>query len=300
MDKRTYHVCLVVSIIVQAVPLQVTDYLPLRNEDMPNKVTTHEARTAITSRTGRPTISSKAGNFTILYNTSNSWNTFATTVKTTNFPTPPQSTHSPHTEGSSPSDITAETQTEMTITTESFFSNSTYQATVKDFKVTTPAIILKPTMQPSRTAPLISKVLLSVSAVQFPVEGARLNNSEAILTIGFSIVLALTILGFIVYIFTKYRKRRDQFSHHPLYDASSETVDRYATPDDTLVISGGLYDAPRIYNSSMTVYEDDELQTDQLPFSAQPGQFRLKFLPGEKEMDLSSSYETFQLPLGSL
>ncbi|KAH0618963.1 hypothetical protein JD844_018540 [Phrynosoma platyrhinos] len=75
--------------------------------------------------------------------------------------------------------------------------------------------------------------------------------------------------------------------------------DRYTIPDDVLVISGGLYDAPRIYNQNM-VYEDDELQNDHLPFNAQPGHLRLKFLPGEKEQDLFSTYETFQIPPGDL
>ncbi|XP_033008929.1 uncharacterized protein LOC117048781 [Lacerta agilis] len=284
MDKRTY-VCLVVSIILKAVSLQTKDYIPAINA---------------TSRTERLTVSStEAANITILQNGSASLSTFATTVNITNFPMPLQSTHSPNTETSA---ITAEAKTEMTFPTESFSTNSTHHATVEDFNVTTSATTLKPTVQPSRTAPLISsKGYLSVSAIQFPAEGAGLSNSDIILTIFFAIVLALTILGFIIYIFNKYRKRRDQFSHHPLYDASFETVDRYATPDDTLVISGGLYDAPRISNSNMTVYDDDELQIDQLPFSAQPGQYRLEFLPGEKEVNFSSTYEgTFQIPPGGI
>lgn len=78
------------------------------------------------------------------------------------------------------------------------------------------------------------------------------------------------------------------------------TVDRYTAPDDTLVISGGLYDAPRICNSNMMVYEDDEFQNDNFLFNTQPQQLRLEFLPGEKENDFSSMYETFQIPPGSL
>lgn len=76
-------------------------------------------------------------------------------------------------------------------------------------------------------------------------------------------------------------------------------MDRYATPDDTLVISGGLYDAPRLYNSSMTAYDDEELQTDHLPISAHPGQYRLEFF-GEKENGISLTSETLQVPPGSL
>lgn len=77
-------------------------------------------------------------------------------------------------------------------------------------------------------------------------------------------------------------------------------MDRYATPEDTLVISGGLYDAPRMYNPSLLMYEDDDLHIDHLPFSAQPGQYRLAFLSGERENNLSSTYETFQIPPGDL
>ncbi|XP_077191114.1 uncharacterized protein LOC143836130 isoform X2 [Paroedura picta] len=81
--------------------------------------------------------------------------------------------------------------------------------------------------------------------------------------------------------------------------ASQLPVDIYATPDDTLVISGGLYDAPRTFSSSMTAYEDGELQTDHLPFSVQHGQFRLEFFC-EKEKGISLTSETLQGPPGSL
>uniref|UniRef100_A0A8D0GU92 Uncharacterized protein n=1 Tax=Sphenodon punctatus TaxID=8508 RepID=A0A8D0GU92_SPHPU len=119
---------------------------------------------------------------------------------------------------------------------------------------------------------------------------------ETTLTIAFSSILAFTILVLIIYSLNKYRKRRAQYSHRLLHDASSEEGDRYTPPDDTLVISGGLYDAPRIYNPNMTVLEDDEFQTDYLPFGTRPGQFRLEFLPGEKERGFSSNSETFQPP----
>ncbi|XP_029428497.1 uncharacterized protein LOC115073808 isoform X3 [Rhinatrema bivittatum] len=77
---------------------------------------------------------------------------------------------------------------------------------------------------------------------------------------------------------------------------SQMSADRYSAPDDTLVISGGLYDAPRVYNPNMTVLEDEECQHDYISFGSRPGQFRLEFLPGEKEREPayeSSSFETF-------
>ncbi|XP_044280974.1 uncharacterized protein LOC123020288 isoform X2 [Varanus komodoensis] len=259
-------------------------------------MSTQEARIATAASTKTPTASSKeAVNSITLNNSSANWNTLATDVNTTNFSplssNTIQTTYSLHKEANSSSAMTAETKTVVTrVPTVSFFGNSTYQATAEESNGT-PGITLKLTSQPFRSTPVMSsKVLLSDSAKQFP-EGAHLKKSEVILTIGFAIVLTLTILGFTVYILNKHRKRRDQYSHCPLHDASSETVDRYATPDDTLVISGGLYDAPRFYNPNMMVYEDDELQNDNLSFTAQHGQL---------EMDLSPIHEAFQIPAGAL
>ncbi|EMP29791.1 Mitochondrial glutamate carrier 1 [Chelonia mydas] len=79
----------------------------------------------------------------------------------------------------------------------------------------------------------------------------------------------------------------------PITQASA---DIYTTPDDTLMISGGLYDAPRIYNPNMTVLEDDELQAEYLPFGSRPGKFRLEILSGENEKGLSPTFDRFQPP----
>uniref|UniRef100_A0A803TEM2 Uncharacterized protein n=1 Tax=Anolis carolinensis TaxID=28377 RepID=A0A803TEM2_ANOCA len=268
-------------------------------------MTTHEARHAATSEwTKMPTIATKeADNNTALNNTSTNWNIYTATANTTNVSSMlsylSQSTRSPSTESNSSSDIIAETKKVTTFPAESFFSNSVYQSTVEDPKTTTSAITSNLIVQVSTSMPLISsKFLASVSSNQFQAGGGRLKNSEAILTISFAILLALTILGSTVYIFNKFRKRRDQYSHHPLYDTSSET-ERYTTQEDVLVISGGLYDAPRIYNPNM-MYEDDELSNDHLPFSAQPGQLKLEFLSGEKEQNIFPAYETFQKTPGDL
>ncbi|XP_069489675.1 uncharacterized protein [Ambystoma mexicanum] len=84
---------------------------------------------------------------------------------------------------------------------------------------------------------------------------------------------------------------------------STISVDRYSAPEDTLVISGGLYDAPRVYNPTMTVLEDEELHHDYVSFGSRPGQFRLEFLPGEKEAEpavTSPAFGTFHSPHHSL
>ncbi|XP_013799057.1 uncharacterized protein [Apteryx mantelli] len=74
--------------------------------------------------------------------------------------------------------------------------------------------------------------------------------------------------------------------------------DLYNTPDDTLVISGGLYDAPQTYNPDMTAPEN-EVQTDYLPFESTCGQYKLEYLPVQTEKGLFSTFKTFQLPQDS-
>ncbi|XP_073443195.1 uncharacterized protein [Dendrobates tinctorius] len=110
-----------------------------------------------------------------------------------------------------------------------------------------------------------------------------LNYSETVLTSIFSTILVVVLLTILAFSFNKYRKRRSQYSHQPLHENIYES-EGYTPPEDTLVISGGLYDAPRIYNPNMTVLEV-ESQPDYISFSNRTGQFRLEFLPGDKDMD---------------
>lgn len=114
--------------------------------------------------------------------------------------------------------------------------------------------------------------------------GISMKYSETVLTSIFSTILVVVLLTILAFCFNKYRKRRSQYSHHPLHENVYEP-EAYSPPDDTLVISGGLYDAPRIYNPNMTVLEEDDSQHDYTSFSGRPGQFRLEFLPGDKDMD---------------
>ncbi|XP_056414369.1 mucin-4-like [Hyla sarda] len=132
------------------------------------------------------------------------------------------------------------------------------------------------------------------TTMTFPVElnstsvsdkiGNSMTYSETILTSIFSTILVVVLLTILAFCFNKYRKRRSQYSHHPLHENVYES-EGYSPPDDTLVISGGLYDAPRIYNPNMTVLEEEDSQHDFVSFSSRPGQFRLEFLPGDKDTD---------------
>ncbi|KAE8622816.1 hypothetical protein XENTR_v10005403 [Xenopus tropicalis] len=121
---------------------------------------------------------------------------------------------------------------------------------------------------------------------------SNLNDSETILTSIFSTILGIVVLAIFAFILRKYRKRRSQYSHQPLNEYPYDSADRYSAPDDTLVISGGLYDGPRIYNPNMTALEEEDSQPDYVPFNSRPGQFRLEFLPGEKEMNPSFNGST--------
>nr|XP_040059077.1 sialomucin core protein 24-like isoform X2 [Gasterosteus aculeatus aculeatus] len=93
-------------------------------------------------------------------------------------------------------------------------------------------------------------------------KGLRLNISEMSMTIAFSSVLGALGLAVVVFIFHKC-KHRIQYLHQPLN--STGDADEFAADDDTLVISGGLYDGHPIYDNVP-------------PVPADQSQFRLQFL----------------------
>ncbi|XP_037390779.1 sialomucin core protein 24-like isoform X1 [Pygocentrus nattereri] len=124
--------------------------------------------------------------------------------------------------------------------------------------------------------------------------GAGLNFSEMSMTILFSVVLGvivLMVLGQIVYKVSRNKHRMVQYSHRPLYN--EDTGEQFVVPDDTLVISGGLYDGPQIYNPTVTTLNDE----DQPTFAYTPTQLRLEFLREEQGTDRdyeATSFETFK------
>lgn len=72
------------------------------------------------------------------------------------------------------------------------------------------------------------------------------------------------------------------------------TGEQYAGADDTLVISGGLYDGPQIYNPTMTVQNEEDFQGDASGFGYASSQFRLEFLKEEQQRDPDRDTSTFQ------
>ncbi|KAL6112543.1 uncharacterized protein ACO6RY_09280 [Pungitius sinensis] len=89
-----------------------------------------------------------------------------------------------------------------------------------------------------------------------------LNTYEMSLTIAFSSVLGVLGLALVVFMFLKC-KHKIQYLHQPLN--STGDPDEFVADEDTLVISGGLYDGHPIY---------DNLP----PVPADQSQFRLQFL----------------------
>ncbi|XP_058487839.1 sialomucin core protein 24-like [Solea solea] len=91
--------------------------------------------------------------------------------------------------------------------------------------------------------------------------GVGFNNSEKNITIVFSVALGALAVAFVIFMFHRC-KQRAQYLHQPFYN--SDEPDTFVAGDDTLVISGGLYDGHPIYDNVPTVQEDQS-------------QFRLQF-----------------------
>lgn len=127
-----------------------------------------------------------------------------------------------------------------------------------------------------------------------PTAGASMKLPEKSMTILFSVILGvivLLVLGQIVYKVSRNKHRSVQYSHRPLYN--EDTGEHFVVPDDTLAISGGLYDGPQIYNPTVAALNDE----DQLTFSYTPTQLRLEFLHEEQGTDQdydATSFETFK------
>ncbi|KTG39050.1 hypothetical protein cypCar_00006233 [Cyprinus carpio] len=101
----------------------------------------------------------------------------------------------------------------------------------------------------------------------------------------------LVILGHFVYKFGRSKERSVQYTHRRLQN--EDTGEPFALPDDTLVISGGLYDGPQIYNPTMTV-QNEEFQTDASGFASRPTQFCLEFLREDQDRAFDHETSTFQ------
>ncbi|XP_060926079.1 sialomucin core protein 24-like [Limanda limanda] len=99
-------------------------------------------------------------------------------------------------------------------------------------------------------------------SVDATTQGLTLNISEQNLTIVFSVVLGVFLVSLVVFMFRRCRQKI-QYLHQPLNN--SDCPDAFVADDDTLVISGGLYDGHPMDDNAPAVPDDQS-------------RFRLEFL----------------------
>ncbi|XP_056241858.1 sialomucin core protein 24-like [Seriola aureovittata] len=93
-------------------------------------------------------------------------------------------------------------------------------------------------------------------------QGFGLDISEKNMTIVFSVALGVFGVALVIFMFHRC-KQKIQYLHQPLNN--TDDTDAFVADDDTLIISGGLYDGHPIYDNVPTAPEDQS-------------QFRLEFL----------------------
>ncbi|XP_037304346.2 sialomucin core protein 24-like [Pungitius pungitius] len=123
-----------------------------------------------------------------------------------------------------------------------------------------------PTSTAARTAtaeasPTVDRWTGSTGRTTLVLHRTGLNTYEMSMTIAFSSVLGVLGLALVMFMFLKC-KHKIQYLHQPLNNTGDP--DEFVADDDTLVISGGLYDGHPIY---------DNLP----PVPADQSQFRLQF-----------------------
>ncbi|XP_034061660.1 uncharacterized protein YBL113C isoform X1 [Gymnodraco acuticeps] len=192
-------------------------------------------------------ISNLTGNTTPFTSTTRDNETFTGSTATTNEST------------SHPSQATALTNTTSQITTTPGNRTPTLTATQ-----TTAGNMSTPTATVITTATSSHTVNTTSDSMNRTTQGLRLNISEKNMTIVFSVVLGVFALALVGFMFRRC-KHNIQYLHQPLNN-TDDTADAFVADDDTLVISGGLYDGHPIYDN-----------VPEAP-AADRSQFRLQFL----------------------
>ncbi|XP_029989401.1 agglutinin-like protein 5 [Sphaeramia orbicularis] len=108
-----------------------------------------------------------------------------------------------------------------------------------------------------------STINITSQSVHTTTHGLGLNTAERSLTIVFCSILGVCVVVLVLFMFHRC-KHKLQYMHQPLNNTDS-TGGAFTTDDDTLVISGGLYDGHPIYDNVPTPRTDES-------------QFRLEFL----------------------
>ncbi|KAM8914931.1 uncharacterized protein AB9W97_012104 isoform 1-T2 [Spinachia spinachia] len=134
------------------------------------------------------------------------------------------------------------------------FSSSTRDgATFAPTTAATPESIAAPRTSNSTSTTATPPAPPTSSMQTAVLHGLRLNISEKSMTVAFSSVLGVLGLAVVVFMFHKC-KHKIQYLHQPLN--STGDTDDFVADDDTLVISGGLYDGHPIYDNVPPVPAD--------------------------------------------
>ncbi|KAJ8373114.1 hypothetical protein AAFF_G00271190 [Aldrovandia affinis] len=150
--------------------------------------------------------------------------------------------------------------------------------------ITTPALTSHGDQtSPRPTSPSVSTVNSTTDSTAHEDIETGLSSSETAMTIFFGVALGLAVLTAMAYSLGMCKRRATQFSHRRLHNSAEDTGDRFGAPDDTLVISGGLYDGPQVFNP---VEEDVGLHCDRPAPGSGATQLRLEFLPDDQEKPL--------------
>ncbi|XP_042364450.1 sialomucin core protein 24-like isoform X2 [Plectropomus leopardus] len=163
---------------------------------------------------------------------------------------------------------TTQSETVMTTLTNSTSQTTTAPGTPTFTALTTPSTqttvgyISTPDATVITTANSSHTVNTTPESVYRTTQGLGLNIPEKNMTILFSVVLGVLALALVVFMFHRC-KHRIQYLHQPLNN--TDDTDTFEADDDTLVISGGLYDGHPIYDNVP-------------PSPAGQSQFRLQFL----------------------
>ncbi|XP_051752371.1 sialomucin core protein 24-like isoform X2 [Ctenopharyngodon idella] len=191
---------------------------------------------------------------------------------------------------------TTNTQTTQSGTSSTININSTaVTSTDNSTRSNNESVTSSTTPMTKPTAFTSTSVIQNSSTSSNESQSGGLNHSEKSLTILFSILLGVIVLVILVNFMYKYgrsKERSIQYTHRRLQN--EDTGEPFAVSDDTLVISGGLYDGPQIYNPTMTVQNDEEYQTDIPGFASRPSQIRLEFLREDQDRAFDNETSTFQ------
>ncbi|XP_022597886.1 flocculation protein FLO9-like [Seriola dumerili] len=154
------------------------------------------------------------------------------------------------------------TRSSLLTTTTPGTHTSSFTAVTMPVIQSTAGYISTPDTSVITTANSSNTVNTTSDSVDRITQGFGLDISEKNMTIVFSVALGVFGVALVIFMFHRC-KQKIQYLHQPLNNTND--TDAFVADDDTLIISGGLYDGHPIYDNVPTAPEDQS-------------QFRLEFL----------------------